>query len=510
MTTQNGDPDQPAASVAANETMPGSMFLFALCLYWLTNSGFDTSEGLFHYQIASHIVETGELGFDQPMPGIFTVAPNGRTYGSHEFGNSLLLIPTAALNHVLGHVLTRLALAPEKIARLQQFVLSFQANVYSALTLLFLYLMLVEEFGLTGRQAFAGCVVLGTCTFYWTYSRNLFDGVLCSLLLTAALRYLLRFQREGKTMDALAAFGILGFAVDTRLSMALPVVVSLGFVTLFCTGRRLRALISAGIALAPFAAWQLWYNQLRTGNPLVSPVQTLQYAENNALDGDLANGLLGLLFSPGKSVFVYAPVLLLSLAAIPKLWRKHRPAAAFIVALAVIWLLLHAKLRSWYGAWGWGPRHFVTLLPILAIPALVFIPSVWSRRSGKAILIPLAAGGFILALASLISNWHYRMELRNRSDPAGLESFEWSFSQNQAADMLIGSLDNIKVVLGIGEPSNVPAASDLNNYASNRINMWWYILPNAGVPRTAVAAAVCALLLGLVVAARRVGRWRGT
>jgi len=485
------------------------MFLFALCLFCLTNSGsgFDSSEGQDHYRVAKHFVETGQIGFEQPVTGIFTTAPNGRTYASHEFGNVLLLIPAAAANHALDRLLTSSGVGPEKVARAQQFVVSFQASLYTALTLLFLYLMLVEEFALTGRQAFAGCVFLATCTYFWTYSRNLFDGVLCAFLLTAALRYLLRFRREGRTIDALLAFGSLGFAVDTRLSMAIPTAAGLGFVALFCTGCKLRGLTTAVIALAPFAAWQLCYNRLRTGNPLVSPVQTLQYAANNALDGGLGTGLIGLLFSPGKSVFVYAPLLLLSVAMFPVFWRKYRPAAAFILCVFVAWLLLHANLRSWYGAWGWGPRHFVTILPVLAIPALVFAPSTWCSRWGRVAIVTTAAAGFVLASTSLVGNWHYRMTLRSLAGTLG-DEFIWSISRCQAIDMVIGAVNNGRVVIGTGEPASVPLASDLNNYASNRINMWWYTLPRAGVPRSVVLIAVSMLLVGLVLTTIRLSRQR--
>ena len=391
---------------------------------------------------------------------------------------------------------------------MQQFVLSFQASLYTALTLLFLYLILVEEFGLTGRQAFAGCVFLATCTYFWTYSRNLFDGVLCGLLLIAALRYLLRFRREGRTIDALLAFGSLGLAVDTRLSMAIPTAAALGFVALFCTGYRLRGLTTAVIALAPFAAWQLYYNRLRTGNPFVSPVQTQQYAANNALDGGLGTGLTGLLFSPGKSLFVYAPLLLLSVAMFTKFWRKHRPAAAFILVVGVAWLLLHAKLRSWYGAWGWGPRHFVTVLPVLAIPALVFAPTAWRSRWGRVAIVTTAAAGFVLASASLVGNCHYRMELRYLAGTLGDDLFVWSISRSQPIDMVIGAVNNGGVVIGTGEPASVPLASDLNNYASKRINMWWYTLPRAGVPRSVVLIAVSMLLVGLVLTTIRLSRQR--
>jgi len=74
--------------------------------------------------------------------------------------------------------------------------------------------------------------------------------------------------------------------------------------------------------------------------------------------------------------------------------------------------------------------------------------------------------------------------------------------------MVIGAVNNGRVVIGTGEPASVPLASDLNNYASNRINMWWYTLPRAGVPRSVVLIAVSMLLVGLVLTTIRLSRQR--
>lgn len=83
-----------------------NVFVFYWALLALTNSGLDNSEGGFHYQVAEHIIKHGQLGFDTPQPGIFSIAPNGRTYASHEIGNTLFFIPTAFINILLENTLS--------------------------------------------------------------------------------------------------------------------------------------------------------------------------------------------------------------------------------------------------------------------------------------------------------------------------------------------------------------------------------------------------------------------
>ncbi len=361
------------------------VFLFFFSLFCLTNCGVDMSEGRGHYGLALHILETGELGYAEAEIWNLTVAPNGRTYGSHEFGNTLMLLPLAAAERGVESRLSAMGKPPELIRRVREFGPPFQSSLYSALTATALYAILRRHFGRSRRWAFLGALAMATTTFCWTYSRMLFDNVLCGTLLTGSFLGLLDYRRDGRLRHVAAAFALLGLGVATRVSMVLPVAASAVYVLAaegWSIARSWRAAAVAALALAPFLAWQLWYNHLRTGNPLVSPVQTAQYAANNGLDGPLLTGVMGLLFSPGKSVFVYAPLLVLSVARFPRFARSHRPEALYLAILAGAWLLLHAKLRSWWGAWGWGPRHFVTVVPLLLLPALADLPAI-ARSRGR-------------------------------------------------------------------------------------------------------------------------------
>src|ERR1035441_4079886 len=145
------------------------------------------------------------------------------------------------------------------------------------------------------------------CTFVWTYSRNLFDGVLCMCLLTGAMLSMMQFVRTIRLSYFLVAMALCGFGIITRLTMVLLLAAFGIYLTMiFWKDRRrlIRLVLLGGAELVPFALWQVYYNRLRTGHWLMSPVMSDQYAAVNSLTGNLAVGISGLLFSPGKSIFV--------------------------------------------------------------------------------------------------------------------------------------------------------------------------------------------------------------
>jgi hypothetical protein len=81
-------------------------------------------------------------------------------------------------------------------------------------------------------------------------------------------------------------------------------------------------------------------------------------------------GLPGLLLSPGRSVILAFPLLLLAPLG---LWRlrttEHRLAALAIAGVVAALLFNNALWSQWWGSWSWGPRLLIPALPLLAVPA---------------------------------------------------------------------------------------------------------------------------------------------
>ncbi len=178
----------------------------------------------------------------------------------------------------------------------------------------------------------------------------------------------------------------------------LPVLAAF-LLTLRRDGRGARRLATwAGPALA-LALFYLPYNAAARGSPL-----DFGYGEGrDALWGFATStlvGLWGLLLSPGKGFFFYAPVLLLALPGARRLLARDRAVALLLVGLALAPLLLHAHWWAWHGDNAWGPRYLVPVLPVVTLlavePLRAFHPRCDARTAALAALVALSGGVQVL------------------------------------------------------------------------------------------------------------------
>ncbi|HEX2034338.1 MAG TPA: hypothetical protein VHS99_09145, partial [Chloroflexota bacterium] len=115
------------------------------------------------------------------------------------------------------------------------------------------------------------------------------------------------------------------------------------------------------------------------------------------LDFPLWEGLYGLLLSPGKGLFAYAPPLLLALAGLPFFLARHRAGALVIVAAPLVYLVVYGSKGVWHGG-GWGPRYLVPALPFMAAWSLPLLARVLQAgRPSRTSWLRLGAAGLLLA-----------------------------------------------------------------------------------------------------------------
>jgi hypothetical protein len=284
----------------------------------------------------------------------------------------------------------------------------------------------VRALGFDRRVALATAGIYGTATIAWVYSKYLFSEPLSGLLLLAATFLVLRVRSSAERWSAGLAGFLAGLAVATRAN------------NLFVVPVWALYLLGVGVRSTPAAAQNtgrdparrlcrllLWlyfmagtlppllllllYNALRSGHPLQTGYDLTIFSP------EILTGLYKLLFSPLRGLFVYSPVLLLSLPGMIGLWRRRRDAVLLVAGISVVTLCLFATWSSGEGL-SWGSRFLVPLVPLLSVCLAPLV----ERASRRDLIMTVLLG--ILGCASLavqllglaINPWVYLSALQAR------------------------------------------------------------------------------------------------
>jgi len=119
-------------------------------------------------------------------------------------------------------------------------------------------------------------------------------------------------------------------------------------------------------------------------------------------DNNFLNGLYGLYFSPGKSIFIYAPLALLAFSSIFYVFKNRRLEVIFIVMSLALFSLVYSKYHFWHGDFAWGPRYLIPFLPLLFI-LIIFILNIKKRFINKFFIL-FGFLGFCIQLLAVLSD----------------------------------------------------------------------------------------------------------
>ncbi len=156
---------------------------------------------------------------------------------------------------------------------------------------------------------------------------------------------------------------------------------TLGFLPLAIVDRAFDHFRYGGLLITGQSLWSRNVNSdpLFAGLPQVPP--------GFPFTNPASDGILGVLFSPAKSIFLYDPLLLPCLLAIVFAWKHFAVFVRWYIALAVLDLLLYIGLTSrldfWHGDWSWAARYHVTSVQLLLLPVLPQLVQRATARGAK-------------------------------------------------------------------------------------------------------------------------------
>lgn len=410
------------------------LFLFLNCVYLLTSTGRARSIDEIDPVLQS---ESLLLRHSASIPQAVNsniyfgkLDRHGVPRSAWPVGHALMVLPWSAAGHFL---LARMPGIPRGISDLVFTVAAcWSSATYAALAVAASFLLFLK-LGNNLRGALACSLLLAFATPLFVYSGWLFSEAATTALFAVAALLLFGSGKEIPVSRAVLGSLLLGFSIHVRPANMVTVMVFIAAALLLertekDTGLRYRtaAILIAIIGIS--GALYLARNYAFFGNPFDFGVPT---TAENAKDLDSWRnpfwvGVVGFLFSPGKSVFLFCPPMVLGILGLPRLWRgvsgqRNRALAALATAAPVANLVLYAFRTQWEGSFCYGPRYLVPSLTLLCLPVAAlmreqprwFRPAFWIA----------AVSGFLVQAIGLstniledmvrnhyyVGNWDYRM-----------------------------------------------------------------------------------------------------
>jgi hypothetical protein len=403
------------------------LFGFSLCLFCLTMSGHLCSqdEEILFRSTVSYC--TGQGGAIPPLSGTTVFGTVDRSWGSRR-GNDGRQYPQYGIGQPL--LATPLYLLAQRMIRSQvtvplgvfgfvyppfqyhennsaeftsRFLVVFFNQIISSLSVAVVGLFCFRVFGSLRLGIFLG-ILYAVGTIVWVYSRTFFTEPLAGLCVLASFFLVFRTvtlwdrgdpasRSRAVLLAALAGLSF-GYGLLTRLDTlfffpGLGTMISWpSWPPLSNTGRQRTGnpdgllvkwpiFLAFGAVTAVFVGVLAWLNYSRFGSVLATGYSDQPEGIRFLIP---VEGLGGFLFTPGKSIFLYSPILILGVAALPTFYREERRLAAGILLGTGAFLLFESSWQNWDGGWCWGPRHVIQLTPLLLLPAgAVLMPRVEER-----------------------------------------------------------------------------------------------------------------------------------
>lgn len=385
------------------------VFLVIIASVFINGSPFIFGDGYGYYHSAKSLITEGTFTSTVEPPyykytgHAVSLDENGNYTTIYPVGNALFWVPGLTVSKAIsqtpdldyftvfnGHILN------DGIAILVTATLATFASI-------FLIFKTLRRIGFSEKTSFVSvlsvylAMYVFSYLFYFSSYSHIYEIFAFSLLIYLFQKILLH---DGRAYEFI--FGVsIGILTLTRL---VDFVIVIPFLIYFVFDRRFKTLLFTILGGIPMAAILLFYNHVVYGSIL-----SFGYSENRGGMLSTENfNLFQLLFSDVRGLFVWSPLLILSIIGLVLGLRKFR--ALYVSGILSVTLLtsIYTFWPNWWGGDSLGQRFFLVLCPIFILGVARFIQVIAGVQS-KPIRVLIYCLIFVLTAYSTLVQVLYRV-----------------------------------------------------------------------------------------------------
>lgn len=407
--------------------------------------------------LLAFVVQSGELGTADTMHRLQTthwmwtsqpqVFPNeypefglpgrgGQIFSQYGIGQSLLMLPSDLVATWIAswHVFS----GYEDDPAVRSIIVAYSVGIFVNVLTAWISFRLLRQLRFNLRESVLGVLGLMLCTTHLHYTQNMQENNYIMLLTLVGFSYQYEWLRGGSLRALLVGSVALGLNLLTRITTGLDLMAAGIFLLVVLWFEHVRGgelwqriLQYCKVVLpvyAVFIAIDRFYNFFRFESWMGTyiPIFARVYREqdptlpaNFPWSTPLHEGVLGALFKPEKSIFLFDPLLVLALLLLlllgKRLGTEVRAYAVASLLLLAGYICFYARYTYWAGDFSWGDRYVSTavqMVALLSVPLLVRYRVNLARWVWPVALV-LVSVSLIVQIASLMF-WlpleYYQME----------------------------------------------------------------------------------------------------
>ena len=350
--------------------------------------------------------------FPNEYPEFGVHGRGGKLYDWYGIGQPLLMLPA----DMVGTYLQKLPIFANYNGAdptIRNIFVTYSVNIFLNIITALACFRFLKLLGFDIKQSTLGVLALLFCTTHLHYTQNMMENNYIFVLTLVGFTYGYEWVLTNKGRALAIGAGAFGMNLLTRLTTGLDLMAGTAFLILVLGlqgGRKTeffqRALAYLKTAVPiylffimidrvyqfyRFGTWADTYVHYFT---IEHRLQDPNLPASYPWETPFHIGFLGPLFSPEKSIFLFDPLILLTiLLAIVSWHRFTAPVKAYVLAtlgLVLSYISLYARYTVWSGNFAWGDRYVSTAVELAALVSVPLLLKYWRELTNQLRIVGLS------------------------------------------------------------------------------------------------------------------------